>query len=346
MPDQYISVYRETLPLNNIKSRILKTVAAEAARLIAGGFFIAQVLLAGCATLQTQTLLQSESIFPRQAELADVPFFPQEQYQCGPAALATMLQSANKNVTPEELVAQVYLPNREGSLQIEMLAAARRQDVVPYVLNKKLEDVIAEINAGNPVLILQNLGLSWLPKWHYAVVAGFDFENAEMILRSGVEQRHVVPMKVFERTWARADYWAVVMVSAGKLPATADEQRYVETVAVLERTKKHEISKIAYKTALIRWPDNLAAMMGLGNSYYALNEFAHAAATFRYATIAYPDAADAFNNLADALSQLQRFDEALVAAKRAVELGGKREVVYLQTLKEIEQRVGAVPVRK
>lgn len=320
-------------------------IEQKAARLIASGFFIAHLCLTGCASLQSEALLQTENSYPKQVELTDVPFFPQEQYQCGPASLAMMLQNANKTISSEELAPQLFLPNRKGSLQIEMLAAARQQDVVPYVLNKKMEDLIAEVNAQHPVLILQNLGLSWLPKWHYAVVVGFDFETAEMILRSGIEQRHVVPMKVFERTWARSDYWAVVILPADVLPQTVEEHRYIESAALMEHAKKYEISKAAYKTALTRWPNSLAAMMGLGNSYYALNEFTHAAATFRYATIAHPDAADAFNNLADALNQLQRFNEAMVAAKRAVELGGKRKDVYLQTLKEIEQRTTTAPAR-
>jgi tetratricopeptide (TPR) repeat protein len=316
-----------------------KAVNDKAARLIASGFFIAYLFLTSCATLQTETLLQTENSYPKQVELTDVPFFAQKQYQCGPAALAMLLQHVDKTITPDELVPQIYLPERKGSLQIEILAAARQQDVVPYVLNKKLEDLIAEVNAQHPVLILQNL-----PKWHYAVVVGFDFETAELILRSGIEERHVVPMKVFERTWARAAYWAVVILAADELPQTAEEHRYIEAAAAMERAKKYAISKVAYKTALKRWPDSYAALMGLGNSYNALNEFNHASATFRYVTIAHPDAADAFNNLADTLSQLQRFKEAMVAAKRAVELGGKRQEVYLQTLKEIEVRASIARV--
>lgn len=304
------------------------------------------VLLTGCATLQTETLLKSEHAYPLQVELTKVPFFPQQQYQCGPAALATLLQSININTTPDELVSQVYLPKREGSLQIEILAATRQHQVVPYVLNKKMADLLTEVAAQHPVLILQNTGLSWLPTWHYAVVVGFDLEHAELILRSGLEQRHVVPMKVFERTWARADYWAVVILPASELPQTATESRYLETIVTLEQGKQYETSKRAYKTALTRWPESVPAMMGLANSYYALNEFNLAAATYQYITAMQPNSADAFNNLADTLSQLQRFEDARVAARRAVELGGKRKDVYLQTLKEVELRAQATKSAK
>src|SRR5574342_247053 len=83
-------------------------------------------LATGCGTLPTFGRLQAPAD-ARRVELARVPFFAQEAYQCGPAALAMALGAAGKRVTPEELVAEVYLPGREGSLQVEMLAATRRQ---------------------------------------------------------------------------------------------------------------------------------------------------------------------------------------------------------------------------
>ena len=76
---------------------------------------------------------------PEKVELTQVPFFPQEEYQCGPAALATALASFGVKVTPEELVPQVYIPERKGSLQVEMLAAARRHGLVSYQLAPRLK---------------------------------------------------------------------------------------------------------------------------------------------------------------------------------------------------------------
>lgn len=315
----------------------MQAVIAQAARCITGGFFIAGVFLTGCASLQTDELLRANSNSPQRVELTHVPFIAQQAYQCGPASLAMMLQAQSNDVTAEALLAQVYVPERQGSLQIEMLAAARKYQVVPYVLDKKMSDLLAEIRAQHPVLVMQNLGLSWLPKWHYAVVIGYDFNTAEMILRSGTEPRHVVAMKVFERTWARSDYWAVVILAPDRLPVTATEQRYVESVAALERMKNYAVSQTAYQTALKRWPNNLVAMMGLANTDYALQNYAAAAEAFKNITQHYPQSADAYNNLADSLLQLQRYEEARAAARIAVSLGGAQRAIYLQTLSEVEQ---------
>ena len=54
---------------------------------------------------------------PRSLELRGTPFFPQEDYQCGPAALATVLRAGGAGGDAESLQPQVYLPARAGSLQ-------------------------------------------------------------------------------------------------------------------------------------------------------------------------------------------------------------------------------------
>ena len=150
------------------------------ARFLAGFLFLAMAL-GGCAVILPQSHALKEqrpSDLPVRAELTDVPFFAQEDYQCGPAALAMALNAAGVGVTPDALVNQVYIPARKGSLQVEMLASARRHGLLAYELAPELKDVLAEVAAGNAVIVLQNQGLwSFHPYWHYAVVIGYDLEK-------------------------------------------------------------------------------------------------------------------------------------------------------------------------
>ncbi len=132
---------------------------------IAGGLVLI-TLLTGCATPQVSALrANAPATLPPQIELAAVPFFPQEEYQCGPAALATALVYGGVATTPAALVPQVYLPGREGSLQTEMLTATRRHDRLAYRLAPSLEDLLLEVAAGNPVIVLQNLSFAFAPLW-------------------------------------------------------------------------------------------------------------------------------------------------------------------------------------
>ncbi len=121
---------------------------------------------------------------------------------------------AGRESTPEALVPQVYLPARKGSLQAEMLATARRHRLVAYPLAPRLEDLLREIAAGNPVVVLQNLALDWAPQWHYAVAIGYDLDAREIVLRSGVTRRLAMTLDTFERTWARSGHWAMLALPA------------------------------------------------------------------------------------------------------------------------------------
>lgn len=298
-------------------------------------FLVAVLALGGCATQQVTTLLaQRPATLPERADIAAVPFFPQEAHQCGPAALATVLAYDGIATTPDALTAEVYLPAREGSLQAEMLAATRRHGFVAYRLAPRLEDVLREVAAGNPVIVLENVSLPIYPIWHYAVVVGYDLPREEIVLRSGRTFRMTMGLDTFEHTWARSKHWAMVAMPPGRLPATADETRYVGAAVALERVDA-PAARRAYATALARWPDDLVARLGLGNTAYAAGDLAAAAAAYRQATRDHPGSADAWNNLAQTLYEQHRRDDALHAVKRALALGGPREAQYRQTLQSI-----------
>jgi len=299
---------------------------------VAGTLLSAVLLLNGCATPQVAALLeQPPETLPPRIELFAVPFYPQEDYQCGPAALATTLMHAGVTTTPDALVPQVYLPAREGSLQAEMLAAARRHGLVAHRLSPRLRDLLSEVADGTPVIVLQNLAFNFAPRWHYAVVIGYDLPREEIILRSGTTRQLVMTLSSFERTWSRSGYWAMMALPPERLPATAAADRYVISIAALERVAPDR-ARSAYASALARWPNNRLARIGQGNAAYAMHDLVAAESAYREATRRHPDAADAWNNLAQTLLELRRRDEALAAALRAVAIGGPRLAQYQETL--------------
>ncbi|MCL1486359.1 MAG: PA2778 family cysteine peptidase [Marinobacter sp.] len=126
-----------------------------------------------------------------------MPFHPQEQYQCGPASLAMMLNAQGVSAAPDELIDRVYLPERQGALQVEMVAAARQYGMLVYPLDPDLTSVLTEVSAGHPVLVLQNLRFNWWPQWHFAVVIGFDSAQEALILHTGTEKGYRQKVSVF-----------------------------------------------------------------------------------------------------------------------------------------------------
>ena len=312
---------------------------------LTGVFVWVMCLLVGCATPQVAQLDAGwPSDIPAQAELGQVPFFPQEDYECGPASLAMVANAAGIHVTPEALVSQVYLPGRKGSLQPEMLAATRRQGLLAYPLKPRVEDILREVAAGHPVLVFQNLSFPVYPVWHYAVVMGYDRERHVLLLHSGLTARMEISLFAFERTWARGNYWAMLALPPGQLPATAEAGTYNTAASALERVNVRGAQQ-AFAAALQRWPDDRAALFGAGNTAYALGQPEAATKAYRQAVLKHPDFADAWNNLAQVLLDLGRRREAGQAIKRAVALGDERLPDYLVLQAEIYKKEASGPLK-
>lgn len=290
------------------------------ARLVACALLLL-VYLGGCATSpQTRLLLDNPPDIPPRVELTEVPFFPQQQYHCGPSSLASVINYRGTPVEPDQIAQMIYVPGLKGSLQVEVEAATRQFDMLPVQLDGKLESLMRELAAGNPVFVLQNLGLDSVPVWHYEVVVGYDFEERIVILRSGVNARVLRSFALFEKTWQRADHWALVVVPVDSIPVSAGADAYLGAVTGLEEVGRIESANHAYATALRRWPDNLLANTGLGNSYYAMGEFVAAETAYRAALRIDPRKAEVWNNLAYALAQLGRHESSMDAIGRALEL--------------------------
>jgi hypothetical protein len=297
--------------------------------------------LAGCAQLVPQTVaLRSDwpSGVPQTVELSSVPFFPQEDYQCGPAALATLLTHSGVPVTPDALVSQVFLPARQGSLQIEMLAAPRRSGRVSYPLARQYSDLLREVAAGNPVIVLQDVGLMWT-QWHYAVVNGFDYPSGTVYLRSGTRPRQELPFTAFERSWMSSGYWAMVVTPPDRIPVTATEDGWLAAVLAMARVDRGEAATRAYAAALQRWPDNLPAAIGLANQYHARGALDDAAAVLREARRRHPQSVIVINNLAQTLSDQGHQTEALALVENATDPNSPFAAEVRATRQLILQRI-------
>jgi hypothetical protein len=258
-------------------------------------------LLIGAGSACSTVRVPAPASAPARVELTSVPFFPQSRYQCGPAALATLLGASGITVSPDALVPEVYLPGRRGSLQVELIAAVRRRERIPYVVAPTAVALSRELAAGHPVLVLQNFGLTILPRWHYAVVVGYDAERNKYILRSGRKARLVRAASRFEGTWRGARNWALIALRPEELPADGDSQRYLEAVSTMESSGHARPAELAYRTALARWPDDPRAWLGLGNIAGAEGRWQQAEAAYRELLKHQPDQVAARNNLAISL---------------------------------------------
>jgi len=256
------------------------------------------VALTSCATIgeQTRAVLHSPPNVPAESQIDNVPFIAQAANQCGPSTLAMMLSWAGQKSSAEELTPEVFTATRKGSLQLDLISAARRRGLNAMPI-QGLHNLLREVAEGHPVIVLENLAFSWWPKWHYAIVFGYDLKAQTLILHSGRSAFKREPMNYFERNWQLADYWGLVVLPAGRLSASASELVHLQAAVGLEQANWPVSAENTYHRILERWPTSLAALIGLGNLAYNRKDFGAAVVFLRKATHHHPDSMAAFHNL-------------------------------------------------
>lgn len=301
---------------------------------------VALLLLATSGCVSRGPLIEPSS---GSIELTDTPFFPQKQFQCGPAALATVLGASQISVTPETLAPLVYLPGRHGSLQIEMQAVPRGYGRLAYSIEPELAAIIAELDAGRPVLVLHNYGLPFWPRWHYAVAIGYDARHDHIVLRSGIKRRVTWSSRNFMLAWDNGDRWAIVMLRPGELPAAPNRNRYLEAAAAFEKPASAQDAWSAFDAAVRAWPDEPLAWIGRGTASYRNKDFIPAAADYTAALRLDANHTGARNNLAMSLLEMG----CAKAARRQIDkievnsLGAALQEAVADTRRQIDAHVNA-----
>lgn len=285
------------------------------------GVFMLVLLLCACA--RSPVLLDSTktSLAP-QVELSDVPFYAQTEYQCGPAALAMVLKHQGVDTSVEQLIPQVFLPGRDGSVQPEMLATVRRQKQLAFPISGTMDALLGHLAAGDPVVVMQNLSLPAFPMWHYAVAIGFDIADETLLLRSGEIERHSISFSRFDATWARSQRWGVVVADPGTLPEGVSARNALEAVSAYEETHGPEAALPSWQVLVERFPTHPMGQFALGNALYADGQPEQAMQAFEAAIQYDAYMGAAWLNLGILRLQQDKPDEARNALRQAASIEG------------------------
>ncbi|WP_192036701.1 PA2778 family cysteine peptidase [Halomonas sp. YLGW01] len=280
------------------------------------------MLLAGCAG--TPRISSPERLdIPPQVSIEGVPFFGQRDYQCGPAALAMVLNDSGVEIGVDALIPKLFLPNRQGSVQPEMLATVRRQGRVPFVLDNDIEALLQTLAADHPVVVMQNLSLPIAPLWHYAVATGYDLDKETIRLHTGFKPHQDMALSTFDATWARSDRWAMVALPPGEIPPGISAEAALTAIGDAERVQGAEALRPSWEALTQRFPGLAMGWFGLGNARYSSGDRAGAANAFRFATLHDPELAAAWLNLGLTLHAQGQEQDARAALEQAARLPGK-----------------------
>lgn len=143
--------------------------------------------------------------------IKDVPFFPQETYQCGPASLAGVLNYWGTPVSPDEITIEIFSPSAKGTLNIDMVLYAQKRGLKADSYQGSVKDLKEKIDSGFPLIVMVDYGLGVVRQNHFMVVVGHD-ENS-IIANSGKERLKSISMEGFINSWKRAKFWTLWITS-------------------------------------------------------------------------------------------------------------------------------------
>lgn len=257
------------------------------------------LFLSGCITPAVQTaalLAEPPSDLPDYMEIKDINFVNSPKAFCGPASLSMAMAWAGESVPVDTVADEVYTSAMRGSFQEDLIGSSRRHGLVAIPV-RNLDNLLREVAAGHPVIVLENLSVSWLPRWHYALVIGYDIKKQDIIMHSGKSAYYRWDMRKFERSWLLGDYWGLVVLPAGTLAVTGTEQEHIEATVGLEQAERYLEAEKSYKKILERWPNSLVSLIALGNMAYHQGRNADAVNWLKRAVKAHPESEEARYNL-------------------------------------------------
>lgn len=141
--------------------------------------------------------------------IRDIPFYPQKEYQCGPASLAAVLNFWGVPVTPEDVAKDIYSRSARGTLSIDMVLYAKEKGLEASWYAGGPDDLRQEIDAGLPLIVLVDRGFSVLQVNHFMVIVGYSQKG--VIVNSGTDEKMFVPMDDFLREWKRTKFWTLLI---------------------------------------------------------------------------------------------------------------------------------------
>jgi ABC-type bacteriocin/lantibiotic exporter with double-glycine peptidase domain len=139
--------------------------------------------------------------------LADVPFFPQEKYECGPAALASVLNYNGVNSTPEEIAAAIFSRTAKGTLNFDLALYAMGKGLEAEIYAGSMDAIVRSIEKRIPLIVLVDYGFWVYQQNHFMVVVGYN-ENG-LIVNSGRENLKFIPSGEFLKIWEKTKYWTL-----------------------------------------------------------------------------------------------------------------------------------------
>jgi len=155
------------------------------------------------------TTFFSPALLHSQETLLDVPFYPQQVYQCGPSAMASVMSYWDRPRSPETIAAEMFSEAARGSLTLDMYIYAIENGFEAKQGGADIAEIKRLLDTGEPVIVLVDNGFWIVRRGHYLVVVGYRDDG--FFVHNGYRKNTFISFEDFEKRWRRTGYWALIM---------------------------------------------------------------------------------------------------------------------------------------
>ncbi|MCG2722902.1 MAG: C39 family peptidase [Thermodesulfovibrionales bacterium] len=170
---------------------------------LAGLIITIPLLIASCKTPGMTSPPSNAKI------IGNVPFYEQETYQCGPSALASVLNYWNIAVTPEQIAEEIFSKSARGTLNLDMILYPQRKGLYAEQYRGGVENLKAHIDAGFPLIMMVDYGFPLYQQNHFMVVMGYS--DQDIIANTGRTKEKGIPWDDFIESWEKTGYWTLLI---------------------------------------------------------------------------------------------------------------------------------------
>jgi len=164
-------------------------------------------VLSACAGQAPST--KNTFVTPPSHLIGGVPFFKQAAQQCGPAAMASVLNYRGIKVSPDEIIEAIYSKGAKGTLDFDMILYAEKQGRKTEKYQGSLENLRKNVDANNPLIVLVDYGFLSYQRNHFMVVLGYD--ESHIYVNSGIRPLEAISNDEFVKIWKKTNFWTLLI---------------------------------------------------------------------------------------------------------------------------------------
>ncbi len=151
-----------------------------------------------------------------------VPYVHQRKDTCAAASLAMVLAYLNQDVSQEDIARALVQPELRGIAGSRLAAFASSRGLEAITYRGDMAQLREFVGKGRPLIVAWHLGGS---RYHDVVVVGFDDPRDVVLVNDpAAGAAHPVRTATFEKRWAGADHWTLLVTRPEPRPRSGGEE--------------------------------------------------------------------------------------------------------------------------